>query len=267
MISSKDKRNLCILTLFTFFVTLLNIIPFNVLFDRLRINIDNIKGVELIFKFIIIPIIILLISLYVLKERNKYFEKSNFLPTIFIKMIYVPISMYLSSLLAWIGSIIYASETYSSNIVALFGIILTWTLSVIIILLFGIYTKWLYNLSFKQLKISNIVYYIISLCLMIVCFIIIQNINEIKNIEEVDAFIQLIFYMILYFVVIIIIWHSIYTNKKQLILRSSNEEIAIKNNDEPIKNVQDDFVEYCETISKSYPHYINEQIKGEKNNE
>lgn len=242
MNTNKQKIILCTFGFVAAFVALMVVLPFNVLFERININFDNIKGIELIFKFIIFPLIIIFMSVFVLKLRNSNLN-NNYVKTSLLKMAYVPITMYISGLLAWIGGVVYALEVHIANSYALLTIIVVWSISFIIVVLFGIYTKWLHHLSYEQIKVIDIVYFIITFIIMVLCFAIYYNINDVKVENEADVFIKISIYIIMYFVILLFVWKDIYSEKQIYIISSKhNDETIIYK--EAIKNVNIDFNNY-----------------------
>ena len=112
LITNKQKICLCILNFVSVFLAVMVILPFSVLVKRLGFPVGNINTVELILKFIVLPICVIGVSVYpmIIRRRN-YYEQLDVAsaPT---KMIFIPFAMYASSLLGWIGGVIYASVSY-----------------------------------------------------------------------------------------------------------------------------------------------------------
>lgn len=253
MSTNKQKSILCIFGFIAVFVAILVILPFNILFQRVNINFDNIKGIELIFKFILFPLIIIFMSTFVLKLRNESL-RSNYIQTSLIKMTYVPITMYISGLLAWIGGLVYALENYITNSYALLTIIIVWSLSFIIIVFFGVYTKWLHRLSYEQIKVVDIVYFILMLLLMVSSFVIYYNLTDIKEETEADVFIKASIYIVMFFVILLFVWKDIYSESQIYVVSS-------KYNDNNLI-----YKEVVKEVNLDFDNYNVAQLKEENNN-
>lgn len=249
MNTNKQKIILSAFGFVAAFVAIMVVLPFNILFDRMKINVNDIKGIELVFKFIIFPLIIVLLSLFVLKHRNEKF-KTNYVQSSLIKMTYAPVTMYISGLLAWIGGVVaYASKTYYNNTSALLIIVAAWSISLIFIAIFGIYTKWIYKLSYDQIKIVDAIYYAISFIIMVASFIIYINYNENVEQYEFDVFLEILVYVIMFFIIMLFIWKEIYSEKKVYIISSEyKDENTIY--EEAVKAVKDAFNNYNIAMQK-----------------
>ena len=176
MITNKQKIVFSILGFVAAFIGIITILPFEILLNRLGIKVINIEGLELVIKFIVLPVFAILMSLYGMKIRkDNYYEQLD-LSVGAIKMGYIPLATYLAGLLGWISGVIYASIPYDENMVALIQIMAAWGGSAFLIFLFGIYTNWLYKLNAKGFLITNIIFIACSVLTMVGVFFIYKNI-------------------------------------------------------------------------------------------
>lgn len=223
LITNKQKICLCILNFVSVFLAVMVILPFSVLAKRLGFPVGNINTVELILKFIVLPICVIGVSVYpmIIRRRN-YYEQLDVAsaPT---KMIFIPFAMYASSLLGWIGGVIYASVSYSDT-KYLIIISLVWCLSVILFFIFGVFTKWLNKLTGKQMIIILIVTLILFIIELVSCYMIYKNIPAIGEVKESNAFLMIILYLMLFILSMLILWKSIFGNEAVPVVLEKNQE-------------------------------------------
>lgn len=257
MNTNKQKIILCTFGFVAAFVAIMVVLPFNILFEKIKINVDDIKGIELSFKFIIFPLIILFLSLFVLKLRNDNM-KSNFSNTSLIKMSYVPVTMYTSGMLAWIGGVVaYGSKTYYNNTSALLIMVIVWSFSVIITMFFGVYTKWIQKMSYEQIRIIDIVYYSLSFIIMVLSSAIFSKYNEEVEQYEYGVFFEILVYVIIFFIIMLFAWKDIFSEEKVYIVSSKYKD-ENKIYEEAVKEVKNDFNNY--NITKKKEEQTNEGV-------
>ena len=76
MITNKQKIVLCLLSLIATFIAVIVVLPFNVLFSRLGIASENVQTIELLCKFVVIPLIVIGVSIYpILLRRSNYYTQ------------------------------------------------------------------------------------------------------------------------------------------------------------------------------------------------
>ena len=226
MITNQHKKMFSITSFIIVLFGLFAVLPLEVLLGRTTLEVKNIEIMELILKFIVLPILVILLTLYFIRVRCKIQNEQTNLPVSLIKMCYLPIAIYISGLLGWIGGVIYASIPFAENMIALLCIILAWVLSALLIILFGIYTDWLNNQSKKKFNISNIVYIVVAVLIIVGLFFGYKKVGVVEKITEINAFVQLAIYILAYFVMLLFLWKTIYSEETTVVVLEKDEEFT-----------------------------------------
>lgn len=223
MITNKQKISLCIINFISLFLAIMAILPFSILADRLGFTVGNINNIEIIFKFIILPICIIGMSIYpMVLRKNNYYEQLD-ISVGTTKMTLMPIAMYGSSLLGWVGGVIYASISYlDSNY--LFEITMVWCISVIAFCILGIFTKWMNTLTRKQMLFTYIFTIILFIVDIVSCFILYNELPTIGDVKENNAFLMIILYMCLFIISMVFLWKTIFADRTEPVVLEKNEE-------------------------------------------
>ena len=257
MITNKQKIVFSILGFVAAFIGIIAILPFEILLNRLGVKIINIEGLELVIKFIVLPVLAILMSLYGMKIRkDNYYEQLD-LSVGAIKMGYIPLATYLAGLLGWISGVIYASIPYDENMIALIQIMAAWGGSAFLIFLFGIYTNWLYKLNAKGFLITNIIFIACSVLTMVGVFFIYKNIPEVVVPTENNAFMEMLVYTIGFFAMILFLWKSLFSNQNTPVVLGKDEKFTDEEEAELIiaqvdEDVQIQFEDYYAANVGSY---------------
>ena len=257
MITNKQKIVFSILGFVAAFIGIIAILPFEILLNRLGVKVINIEGLELVIKFIVLPVLAILMSLYGMKIRkDNYYEQLD-LSVGAIKMGYIPLATYLAGLLGWISGVIYASIPYDENMIALIQIMAAWGGSAFLIFLFGIYTNWLYKLNAKGFLITNIIFIACSVLTMVGVFFIYKNIPEVVVPTENNAFMEMLVYTIGFFAMILFLWKSLFSNQNTPVVLGKDEKFTDEEEAELIiaqvdEDVQIQFEDYYAANVGSY---------------
>lgn len=257
MITNKQKIVFSILGFVAAFIGIIAILPFEILLNRLGVKVNNIEGLELVIKFIVLPVFAILMSLYGMKIRkDNYYEQLD-LSVGAIKMGYIPLATYLAGLLGWISGVIYASIPYDENMIALIQIMAAWGGSAFLIFLFGIYTNWLYKLNAKGFLITNIIFIACSVLTMVGVFFIYKNIPEVVVPTENNAFMEMLVYTIGFFAMILFLWKSLFSNQNTPVVLGKDEKFTDEEEAELIiaqvdEDVQIQFEDYYAANVGSY---------------
>ena len=257
MITNKQKIVFSILGFVAAFIGIIAILPFEILLNRLGVKVNNIEGLELVIKFIVLPVLAILMSLYGMKIRkDNYYEQLD-LSVGAIKMGYIPLATYLAGLLGWISGVIYASIPYDQNMIALIQIMAAWGGSAFLIFLFGIYTNWLYKLNAKGFLITNIIFIACSVLTMVGVFFIYKNIPEVVVPTENNAFMEMLVYTIGFFAMILFLWKSLFSNQNTPVVLGKDEKFTDEEEAELIiaqvdEDVQIQFEDYYAANVGSY---------------
>lgn len=267
MITKKQKNIVALYGFICVFLGILALIPMAILLEKVGIKTNDVTTLELILKFIVYPIIALVISIYFMNLRKKEFYEQIDLSTSIIKMSYIPLAIYTSGLLGWSGGVLYASIPFNESIYSLMGIIMMWSLSAFTIIFLGIFTKWSYNLENKKVLIVNIIFIVLSIILIVLLFVSYKKIGEVKIPTDVNTFVQAVVYVCAYFIILLFLWKSIYGEETVMITLSEDEELSDVEKKEIAmyeveQNIQLQLLEY--SVSKQNK---NEVIEEKQNNE
>lgn len=265
MITNKQKIVFSFLGFIAAFMGIIAVLPFEILFYRLGIKVTNVEGLELVTKFIVLPVIAVLLSLYGMKvTKDNYYEQLD-LSVAAVKMGYIPLASYVCGILGWISGVIYASLPYAENMLALIQIIAAWGGSAVLIFLFGIYTGWLNRMSAKGFLLTNIVFIACSILIIVGSFLIYKNIPEVIVPSENNAFMEMLVYTIGFFAMILFLWKSIFSNESTPIVLGADEKFTDEEEAELIIAMVDEDVQiqfedyYAENIGS----YIEELLELE----
>lgn len=267
MITNKQKIVLSLLSLIATFIAVIVILPFNVLFSRLGIVSENVQAIELLCKFVVIPLIVIGVSVYpILLRRDNYYTQLE-VSVSATKMSFIPAAMYLSALTGWVGGVMYASVPHTSTIY-LIQLSILWSSSVIIIFLFGIYTKWLHRLTGKQMLLANILNLILVICGIVICYLVYKYLPVVQDIQENNAFLKMLLYVCMFMFSLLFLWQSIFSEQSTPIVLEKGEEFTEEEKEEIIvdlveNEIQSNFDQYY-IINKG--KYL-EELQEEKNTE
>lgn len=265
MITNKQKIVLCLLSLIATFIAVIVVLPFNVLFSRLGIASENVQTIELLCKFVVIPLIVIGVSIYpILLRRSNYYTQLD-VSVSATKMSFIPSAMYLSALTGWIGGVMYASVSHT-NTLYLIQLSALWSFSVIIMFFFGIFTKWLHRLTGKQMLLANILNLLLVIVGIIICFLVYKSLPVVQEIQENNAFLKMLLYVCMFMFSLLFLWQAIFSEETTPVVLENGEEFTEEEKEEIIVDLVD--VEIQSNFDKYYlinkGKYL-EELK-EKNN-
>ncbi len=226
MITNKQKMQFCVLGFVAALLAVFALLPFEILFNRVGIKLDNVKSLELIVKFAVMPLIVFIISLFSMRVRNDNYYTQVDVSITSIRMSYIPLAMYVSGLIGWLGECIYSSIPYAQDILALICLMSLWGGSIFIIVLFGVFNGWLYKLDAKKVLTINILFSIFSVLLIFGSFLVYKKIPEVGSIDENNAFLTMLLYVCLYFVMLLFLWKAIYSDQKTPVVLAKDEKFT-----------------------------------------
>jgi len=265
MITNKHKLILGLLSLISTFVAVIVILPFNVLFDRLGIVSKNMQLIELIIKLIIIPLIVVGLSVYpVLLRRNNYYTQLD-VSVSATKMSFIPAAMYFSAITGWIGGVIHASiSPLDTKYLILVSVL--WSSSVIVMVLFGIFTKWIHNLTGKQMLLANVLSLIVLIMTTTLCFMIHKSLPTIVGVSENNAFLQILLFVCMFMVSLLSLCKSIFSDQSERVVLEKDEYFTEEEISELIIESLDIEIQDCfdQYIMENKGKYIENMLSEEK---
>ena len=226
MITNRQKTVFSAISFLAIVLGIFTVLPLEILFARMGIETKHVELIELIIKLIILPVIAIGMSVYFMKMRNDMQKEQTDVAVSVIKMCYVPVAIYISGLLGWLGGVIYSSISFSENMPALICIIIAWSASALLIILFGVYTDWLNNVTKKGTLISNIVFLVSAVIVVVVVFLGYKKIELVKTPTELNSFVQLAVYLLAFFAMLLFLWKSIYVEESAPIALDKDEEFT-----------------------------------------
>ncbi len=226
MLTNKQKIVFSVFSFVSILVAILVVLPFDILVDRLNLQVENILTIELIYKLICLPLISIGITICAMVIRKKIYNEQLDVSVAAIKMSYMPVAVYLGSLLAWFGGVLHSSTPFETDIYSLFMITFSWILSAVIIFMFGVFLMWQYKLSSKKFTIINIIYLICTVGIIVGVFLGIKDIKTIEPIKMENAYVKLVLFISVYAIVLVCYWKSLASEDVMPVVLSKDEEFT-----------------------------------------
>lgn len=226
MIKNKQKVIFAVMGIIAAFLSLIAVMPFQLLASKFGCEIKNLEGIELIVKLIVLPVVIALMCIYAGKVRTTNYYMQTKVSVAAIKMTYAPAVMYLVGLLAWICGAIYMKGAYKTSLLHGLALLLAVSGAFFIYVVFGLFTGWLKKLSNNGFKVINVLFTIMSLAVVGCVYIAYLKVSSAKVLPTSLTLFELCVCTVAFGLILLATWKAIYGNATTKVVLDKGETFS-----------------------------------------